>query len=379
MKVVFLTANTSRMAGGLYFTITEYTKSLKRKGVDVSVVGFEDEYANEDIKAYGNVNVIPYKKTKLPVFNTFGYSSDLLDILDHIKPQIIHIQGIWMYHSWAAFKYRKKHPEVKLIIEPHGMLDSWALKNSAWKKKIVGFLFEYKNLNNADCLHALCESEFNSFRTFGLHNRIEVIPNGINLPNINKKKHNFRKKIVQYIGRIHPKKGLDILIHAIKEIVDSNPELLNNFELRIAGWNQNGYQEQLESMVSEWDLSRYVEFTGPRFGEEKMLDLMNATAFILPSLSEGLPMSILEAWSYRLPVLMTEFCNLPEGFKNDAAIKIGTSSQSVKNGLINLMKMSNDDLQMMGERGRQLVERDFSWDTVANKTIALYNSLLNEC
>ena len=372
MKIVFLTASTSRSAGGLYFTITEYTKALLAKGMDVSVIGIDDEYSLEDRIGYGNVPVIPYRTINLPLLSTFGYSNELMDLLEQTHPDIIHLQGLWMYHSWAALKYKRRHPGTKIVIEPHGMLDPWAIKNSSWKKKIVGALFEYENLKTADCIHALCKSEENSIRAFGLTNRVEIIPNGINILAEN---NNSRSNIIQYIGRIHPKKGLDLIIEAMRLINQSDKKLISNWKIRIAGWDQSNYQQNLEQKVTTYGLEKYIEFCGPRFGIEKEHDLAESKAFILPSYSEGLPMSILEAWSHSLPVIMTDYCNLPEGFEADAALRIETTPSSVAKGLTEIISAGDNRLKSMGENARNLVSRSFSWNIIAESTINMYNSL----
>lgn len=76
------------------------------------------------------------------------------------------------------------------------------------EKVIIGRLFEYRNLRTANCIHALCLSEYESIRKFGLTNPVAVIPNGISLPENPQYNRNHEKKILLYIGRIHPKKGL---------------------------------------------------------------------------------------------------------------------------------------------------------------------------
>lgn len=377
MKVVFLTASTSRNAGGLYFTITNYTKALKKLGVDVTVVGIDDEFSAEDRAEYGDVPVIAYTTVNLPLLSTFGMSRDLSKILEQIQPEIIHLQGLWMYHSWAALKYKSKHPEVKILIEPHGMLDAWALQNSKWKKKIVGHLFEYANLKNASCIHALCESEKESILSLGLNNNVVIIPNGISIPQYlnHPQKKDTDKKVLLYIGRIHPKKGLELLIEAFNLAKQQSPSLLNEWKCRIAGWDQNNYQEYLESKVVQYQLEDSIKFTGPVFNEVKTQELNNADVFILPSFSEGLPMSILEAWSYRLPVIMTDFCNLPEGFEYNAAIKIDTNPQSILDALIKMSGYSKANLIEMGLNAQNLVNSKFTWDSIAKKTLHIYNNL----
>lgn len=376
MKVVFLTACNSRSAGGLFFTITEYTKALKRLGVNVTVVGFNNEFSEQDLPVYGNVPVVVYERIAMPLLSTFGYSNHLIDILNELKPDIIHVQGLWMYHSWAALKYKRKNPDTKIVIEPHGMLDPWALRNSGWKKKLVGHLFEYENLEKADCIHALCESEKKSILSLGFNSNVEVISNGVVIPTTEiLQKSDTLKKILLYIGRIHPKKGLMSLIDAFALARQKEPAILYNWKCRIAGWDQNEYRAHLEAKVREYELGDSIEFIGPVFNEVKKQELINADAFILPSLSEGLPMSILEAWSYGVPALMTDYCNLPEGFSYNAAIRIEPNPEGVLMGLQKLNSYSVHELRQIGGNARDLVKKRFSWDSIALKTLNLYNKL----
>ncbi|MFM8716907.1 MAG: glycosyltransferase [Spartobacteria bacterium] len=125
--------------------------------------------------------------------------------------------------------------------------------------------------------------------------------------------------------------------------------------------------------------SAEVLFFGSAFGEEKEALLRSADAFILPSFSEGLPMSVLEAWSYGLPVVMTPECNLPEGFASDAALEIRSvegSFQGFQHGLRALLEMSGAQRGSRGMRGRRLVEERFTWPKVAAQMKALYEELL---
>ena len=94
-------------------------------------------------------------------------------------------------------------------------------------------------------------------------------------------------------------------------------------------------------------------------------------------------MSVLEAWSYRLPVLMTDECNLPEGFAAEAAIRIGTDTESIAEGLRELFSLPTTDngqpttsLSSLGRNGRALVERRFNWKKVASEMKQVYEWLL---
>lgn len=376
MKIMLLTASCSRSAGGLFPTITSLSKSLKSIGVQIYVVGSNDKYSEEDEIEFGNVPVCYYQRDGFELLKVFGYSKDIHKLIEDIRPDIIHLQGLWMYHSYAALKYKKRHSECKIIIEPHGMLDPWAVRNSAWKKKIVGWIFEYRNLRTADCIHALCQSEYESIRQFGLKNPIAIIPNGITLPVAPQFRRTHAKKILLYIGRIHPKKGLKEIIEGLIMLKDNDSSLFNRWTLRIAGWDQSRHIEKLKELVRNANLTADVNFIGPVYGKEKEQELCEANAFILSSFSEGLPMSVLEAWAYKLPVIMTDFCNIPEGFENGAAFRVEPNVDSLYKGLQEFLSKSDSELTIMGNNGYELVSKHFTWRHIAEQSAQLYKYLL---
>jgi poly(glycerol-phosphate) alpha-glucosyltransferase len=293
-----------------------------------------------------------------------------------------------------------------MMVAPHGSLDAWALRNAAWKKRIAAALFKNRQLNKAACLRALCQSEADAFRAYGLTNPIAIIPNGVEIPEGDLKKPeagNLKpetggRKPLLFLGRIHPKKGLPNLIRAFKKALDSRPSMLDfPWQLVIAGWDQGGHEAELIQLCEELGvkseklkvegerkaldprpstLDSDVIFWGAAFGKDKEELLRRADAFILPSFSEGLPMSVLEAWSYQLPVVMTPECNLPEGFTADAAIRIETSAESIAEGLSTLFSMNDSDLKTMGAKGRELVKERFTWQTVAAQMREVYDWML---
>ncbi|MBU2927578.1 glycosyltransferase [Winogradskyella psychrotolerans] len=379
-KVALLTGTNSRNAGGLFNSVKSLAKSIVAAddALDLSVISHNDEYTEEDLASWGDL--------KMPIYNVIGpknfaYSKDLKGVLKSNNPDIIHQQGIWTYASHCALA-QKRQSHTKTIITPRGMLDPWAINNSKLKKKLVGHWFEYANLKGADCIHALCESEYQSIRNLGLKNPVAIIPNGIYLPEDLeiKQKHHIKgvedKKVLLFISRVHPKKGLEFSLEVFKNIQETAPHLLSNWEFRIAGWSQNGHQEALEEKCKEYKLSNFVKFIGPVYGEAKEKELLHADAFILPSYSEGLPMSVLEAWSYKLPVLMTPECNIPEGFENEASIQINHNLEHTTK-IIKQVLNSEYDLTRYGENGYNLVKNKFTWGNIANQTLSLYHWLLN--
>ena len=87
-------------------------------------------------------------------------------------------------------------------------------------------------------------------------------------------------------------------------------------------------------------------------------------------------MTVLEAWSYAKPVLMTAECNLPEGFAAEAAVRIGSSADEIAAGLKQLAQMNDDDRAAMGIRGRTLVATKFSWPRIGEQMRAVYDWVL---
>jgi len=404
IRTANLTGPVSRAAGGLYESVRRLVQELEKNRLEVSVLGTFDQFTESDIAAWDPVLVRAFKALGP---RQFGYSPEYNKFLKLYKPELLHTHGIWIYSSMATLSYSRRSG-VPYMISPHGMLDPWAVRNSRWKKIPAYWLFERAHLHGAFVLRALCESEAESFRKFGLKKPIAIIPNGIDLIDLSEASvegrgtrasvENGGRKTLLFLGRIHPKKGLPNLIRGFKKALDSRPSTLDfPWQLVIAGWDQGGHEAELIQLCEELGLrfesrgprvegrgSRVegqqseaeVVFWGAAFGKDKEDLLRNADAFILPSFSEGLPMSVLEGWSYGLPVVMTPECNLPEGFVADAAIRIETSAESIAEGLGTLFSMNDADLISMGQRGRELVKERFTWHTVAAQMSEVYDWML---
>jgi len=202
------------------------------------------------------------------------------------------------------------------------------------------------------------------------------------------------RKILLYLGRLHPKKNLANLLRAWKQALKSHPSMTKNWVLAVAGWDQAGHERTLKHLADELGLSfldvsdprsagtnattgsASVAFLGPRFGADKSGCYHACDAFILPSLSEGLPMTVLEAWAHAKPVLMTPECNLPEGFTAGSALQIETMPEQIAAGLKQLIEMSDDDRRAMGDRGCILVSTKFSWPRIGEQMRSVYEWVL---
>jgi poly(glycerol-phosphate) alpha-glucosyltransferase len=402
MKVAMTTGSLSRNAGGLFESVRAMGKGLAELGVGLSVYGLQDQNWERDEEAWSPLSARAFSFIGP---RALAWSPHMDAALDEARPDLVALQGLWQYSSVATRRQLRRNG-TPYVISPRGMLDKWALANSRWKKVLAAFAFENAVLHDAVCLHALCESEADAIRAYGLRQRIEVIPNGVDLPDLltteDTERTEGRKRLL-FLGRIHPKKGLVALLKPWADIQNSKSKTHNSkqWQFVIAGWDQSEHETELKRLCGELGLqvsnrawqedlklnscklktsppeleSAEVLFYGPAFGEEKEALLRSADAFILPSFSEGLPMSVLEAWSYELPVVMTPECNLPDGFASGAALEIRNSAGGFE-GMRTLIEMTDQERAAMGMRGRRLVEEKFTWPKVAAQMKAVYESLL---
>jgi poly(glycerol-phosphate) alpha-glucosyltransferase len=260
-----------------------------------------------------------------------------------------------------------------LIYSAHGMLDPWAVRNSKWKKRLVGSLWEDKSHRSASCFHVNSTIEYLTLRSYGLRNPVAIIPNGVDLPDPSMLEPApwsadiTGHKVLLYLGRLHPKKNLPALLAAWRSVRDRRATGASEWLLVIAGWDQNSHEAQLRQQARDVAIEESVHFVGPLFGVAKTGAYQHAEAFVLPSLSEGLPMVILEAWAYGKPVVMTPDCNLPEGFAARAALSTGKTAESIAETLRELFGMDEAERKQMGERGTSLVSKKFTWPRIAEE------------
>lgn len=380
MKIGFLTKSVSRQNGGLLGSVSSMALSLRDCGAAVSIFSGHDADTASDLRYWRGLEVHTMRHAG-PA--SYGYLPALARILRAVEPDLLHTHGLWMYPSVAGHRWRRASGRP-LMISPHGMLNPWALRNAVWKKRLAAALYEDVHLRGASCLHALCESEYQAIRAYGLRNPVALIPNGVDLPDlvVGQEQASWRAglppaaKALLFLGRLHPIKGLPGLLHAWSYACQTVGEAASRWYLVIAGWDQCGHQAELEALVADLGIISSVCFIGPQFDEQKSATLAGADAFVLPSLSEALPMAVLEAWSYRLPVLMTPQCNLPEGLSANAALLAIPDVPSLAAALLQLFEMSETDRSDMGDNGRALVEAQFSWTLVGQKMIAVYRWLL---
>ena len=381
MKVIMVTAAlTETGGGGVYSAVRLMSRALVDKGVDVEVFG--------PVARGEGISSLDWSPVSVKSFPAYGpvrflYAPALTrGLMEAVEGDeaVIHLHGIWTYALPAA-AHAAAETETPFVVSPHGMLDSWALRQNRAVKNAAIRLYVRKALKESSCVHTLSDSEASAVKDLGIDSEIAVIANGADAPGEDAPDafdpapgEWTYDRILLFLGRLHRKKGLLPLVEGWKESGIAN----SGWRLVIAGPDQDGFRSRLEKTSVEHDCGDSIRFVGPRYGEDKHCWFSRADAFILPSFSEGVPVSALEAMAYGLPVIMTGHCNLPSAFGEGAALECGTRPESISGALRRLAEMSEDERNLMGSRARLLVEKQYSWDRVADKRMDGYRRILRK-
>lgn len=355
----------------MFEAVVRHAELVGALGGEPVVFALEDRHAGDDSHRFGECTVRHLSVTG-PA--QIGFAPRLVPALRDAQLDCLHLHGIWMYPSrggavWARVTGRP------YFISPHGMLDPWILARGRWKKALARIGYERDGWRRAHLFHALTDHEAVDIAAATGRSGSVVIPNAA--PGLGSKRvgppheHTFC-----YLGRIHPKKNLLALIGAWEQLTAAD-RLPQNAQLTIAGWGDPRDVAALESRLGRSPPS--LRFIGPVFGAAKARLLGESRALLLPSLGEGLPMVALEAWAAGTPVLLSEFCNLPEGFAAGAAIDCGTSAASIASALEAMSRLTPTAWQAMSQRATALADGPFSARTIAARWGEVYARAIADC
>jgi glycosyltransferase involved in cell wall biosynthesis len=295
---------------------------------------------------------------------------------------ILHQHSIWLAISRVTRCWHRSFSRPT-VVTPHGTLEAYSLGRSWWKKRLALRAYEMENLKRADCLHATAISEAASFRRFGLRNPIAVIPNGVSEEwlSIRGDSDRFRNRfaikpksrLLLFLSRLHPKKGLPLLFEAMAKFGSSLSEWL----LVIAGFeDESGYQKELERVAANLGITNKIIFVGALFGQDKYDAYSAADLFVLTTYSENYGIVVAEALAAGVPVLTTRGAPWQELEMNRCGWWVDINVDSIQEALADAISRPRQELIEMGARGKDLIEEKYTWPRVTQKTIELYSWLM---
>ncbi|MDE5810766.1 MAG: glycosyltransferase [Muribaculaceae bacterium] len=307
-------------------------------------------------------------------FTPLSLSKNLRNAMRSVPADILHTNGLWMHinHLTAVEARRRRIP---FVLSPHGMLYGAALSRSAWKKHLMSNLWFRRDISSADAIHATCNAEAQSITDFGYRGHIEVIPNAVVQPAYvadirAARSYDFDGPTFGFLGRLHPRKGIELLINAYAKAEVPGSRLI------IMGSGDIGYQRQLRSIVSSLKLENSVVFTGHIDGREKFEHLASLTALFVPSDFENFGMIVPEALMAGTPVVAADTTPWQMLEQHNCGWWRPRDIDSLVDSMRQISSTTPSLLQQMGNRGAIMVAEHFSPEVVADQMLNLYNSLL---
>ncbi|NQU73931.1 MAG: glycosyltransferase [Candidatus Omnitrophica bacterium] len=376
--------------GGPVKVTHELCRALARKGQEVLVLTTNVNRDRDLNNLTGKVHKIEEVKIiyyPVKFLRWYLYSTSLSRAIKEnvMKFDVVHIHSVYLYPTLAA-SYWCRNFKVPYIISPLGMLDPDMIRLRSYLKKMFYIkLIEQRNIKNAALIHLASIYEKEKFLSLGFDKTpMAVIPHGISIEEYEQRgsSGDLRakytklqgKKIILFLGRIHFKKGLDILALAFKKIMQER----NDTYLVIAGPDERGYASKVKEMFAKYNLMENVIFTGMLLNSDKLSAFYNSDVFVLPSRGENFGLAVLEAMACKLPVVITNRVGLyPDVKERKAGIITECDSEQIAVAILKLL--DNEALRKsMGESGRRLIEDRFTWDKIVDKMIKIYDSVIHK-
>ena len=355
MKVVQVIPSTARESSGPSYFMQSMVRSFRLVDIEVWLCSL-DKYSSKWSRI-GNVGWSPRMYADLKV--------------EANRVDVIHNNSLWMmpnlYPYWAA-----RGKPVKVVTSPHGTLSPWALNRGKLKKKIFGALLQYPALKRTDMFHATCEKEYGEIRAAGYKQPVAIIPIGIDIPDVEKQNHADGRKKVVFFGRLHKVKAIDHLVLAWGRVASRFPD----WDLEVAG-PDGGALHELKALVDRHSVPR-VKFVGEINGPAKYEFLSSADICVLPSHTENFGVTVAEALACSTPVIASQGTPWEKLNQMNAGWWIPIGVEPLAEQLAKSMSLGVDSLRMMGDRGREWMRRDYSWDMVGCKMKTSYEWLLGK-
>jgi glycosyltransferase involved in cell wall biosynthesis len=319
-----------------------------------------------------------------------AYSPGLVSFVRaHIaEVDIVHLHGTWA-HCLAATARIARRAGVPYVVAPHGMLDRWSRRRSQLKKAIWSWLVGTRRmLRHAAGLQFGTREEADEAADLRLRCPVFLIPNGIDpgrfLRNpgegVEQLHEEFpglrgRSPVVLFFSRLHPKKGVDLLMEAFARVATEFP----NAGLLVAAIPEDPECKRRAIQRSQQsDLAGRAFVTTEYVGERGRIAINAADVFALPSHQEGFSVALLEALAYGLPALITDRCHMPEVGRVGAGLVVPATVDGLTEGLRDLLSRGPGELARMGQQGRRWVRTDYSWPGLVERLVDVYGQLVGK-
>jgi glycosyltransferase involved in cell wall biosynthesis len=294
---------------------------------------------------------------------------------------LIHVHELWHFPQFAAARAARKSAKP-YVVTPHGELSSWAMGHKRWKKRLYWQAIQRGILRDATLIHTLSDAETGDVRRLGLDTPVGLVANGFDpaqyadLPpaEVFLRSHPelSGKQIILFLGRLHPIKGLDLLVRAFGTVAEKHRDAW----LVIAGPDSNGYRGTLEAWLTAENVLSRTTLTGFITGQEKLSALAGSSIFVLPSYSEAQSVAVLEGMASGLPVIATKTCGVPELAEAGGGFLTNADAGELATALDRML--SDETLrERMGREAKKLAFASYTWPQAAVRMADLYRRAID--
>ena len=283
--------------------------------------------------------------------------------------EIIHNHGLWAHPNHAAARVARQLG-IPLVVSTHGMLATWALKHKAWKKKLGWWAYQKADLEQANVIRATAEHEALAIRELGFRQPIALIPNGIEMPHPSPPVNGKDERMLLFVGRIYPVKGL---INLVKAWAAVRPQ---GWRCVIAGPDESGHRREIEATISSAGVGGSFSFPGAIDGSAKWNLYKSADLFVLPSFTENFGLVVAEALACGVPVITTKGTPWECLKARDCGWWVDVGAEPLAAALREAMGATDVRRREMGQHGRQLVEGRYAWSPIGKSMVQVYQWML---
>jgi len=346
------------------------TRSLHEHGISVTIATTHGR-EKRPRRVAGTVMSFPLGTTEfLPA--SFAYSPGLANWLEESVAQfnLLHIHTLFNYPSAKACAVARQQ-RVPYIVRPCGMLDPWSLRRSRWKKAAWMTLWGRRHLNSAAALHFTSTEEQRLTERLRLNAAGVVIPLGVEVLKRGLTDASGLKTVL-FLSRLHPKKGLDLLIPALGDLARKR----DDFRFVVAGGGEARHLKDVGRQLLEYGILGRTKLTGFVEGPDKAELLGEADIFVLPSYQENFGLAVAEAMAAGIPVVISDRVNLhPEVARYRAGLVTTLDRREIAAAIEKLL--DDEALQReMGHNGQRLVQEKFNWASISRQIANLYDDVL---
>ncbi len=298
--------------------------------------------------------------------------------LQEWRPTIIHLHGFWDCTILSAASAARR-AGVPVVLSPHGVLAPWVLRRHRLFKRLVWHLHARRCLHDVAALHATSVSEADDIRGWGFQRPAVVMPLGVDLPAsspaagagtpASPRPAADARRIALFLSRLHPKKGLPLLLRAWAAVRPAG------WRLVIAGPGSPHDIAVVQSLCEALHLTADVQLAGEVCGAARDRLYRTADLFVLPSYTENFGLVVAEALAYGLPVITTRGTPWSELVAQQCGWWVGAEETALGCALREATQLSDEGRRTMGARGRSWVRACFTWDVCASQVLSLYEQL----